>query len=63
MNTLNNLMKKLVLFLFVSLMFSQVYGQLIYPTHWTFTVDQTKPGEATLIFNINCSNSFFFAGY
>ncbi|MBL0258254.1 MAG: thioredoxin family protein [Bacteroidetes bacterium] len=45
-------MKKLVLFLFVSLMFSQVYGQLIYPTHWTFTVEQTKPGEATLIFNI-----------
>lgn len=43
-------MKKLFLLFFMSLWFSQIQGQLVYPVRWSYSTEQTKAGEATLIF-------------
>ncbi|HRH65041.1 MAG TPA: cytochrome c biogenesis protein CcdA [Bacteroidia bacterium] len=45
-------MKKLFLFLFINLLISQVNGQMIYPARWSFSAEQSKAGEATLIFKV-----------
>lgn len=45
-------MKKIFLFLVFIISFSTSFAQLIYPTKWTFTKEDNKNGEYTLVFKV-----------
>lgn len=45
-------MKKLILLLLLSFFAIVTRAQLAHPAHWVFSVEQTKPDEATLVFKV-----------
>jgi len=45
-------MKKTSLLLFFLLFIGNVFGEMIHPAHWTFTKEDNKNGEFTLIFKV-----------